>query len=77
MSRPKIRLHVEHPLSEGQTVDLSREHANYLFAVMRLGPGAEVALPESAGRVIFEGTSDEALANPVLLDAYLGASADE
>jgi 16S rRNA (uracil1498-N3)-methyltransferase len=44
MSRPKIRLHVEHPLSEGQTVDLSREQANYLFAVMRLGPGDEVAL---------------------------------
>jgi 16S rRNA (uracil1498-N3)-methyltransferase len=44
MSRPKIRLHVEHPLSEGQTVDLSREQANYLFAVMRLGQGAEVAL---------------------------------
>jgi 16S rRNA (uracil1498-N3)-methyltransferase len=44
MSRPKIRLHVEHPLSEGQTVDLSREQANYLFAVMRLGPGDAVAL---------------------------------
>ena len=34
-----------------------------------------IALAE--GRVIFEGTSDEALANPVLLDAYLGATADE
>ena len=33
-----------------------------------------IALAE--GRVIFEGTSEEALANPVLLDAYLGASAD-
>lgn len=33
-----------------------------------------IALAE--GRVIFEGTSDEALANPVLLDAYLGATAD-
>jgi 16S rRNA (uracil1498-N3)-methyltransferase len=44
MSRPKIRLHVEHPLSEGQTVDLSRDQANYLFAVMRLGPGDAVAL---------------------------------
>jgi len=44
MSRPKIRLHVEHPLSEGQTVDLSRDQANYLFAVMRLGPGDGVAL---------------------------------
>ena len=44
MSRPKIRLHVEHPLSAGQTVDLSRDQANYLFAVMRLGPGDGVAL---------------------------------
>ena len=34
-----------------------------------------IALAE--GRVIFEGTSDEALANPVLLDAYLGATADD
>ena len=33
-----------------------------------------IALAE--GRVIFEGTSDEALANPVLLDAYLGATED-
>jgi 16S rRNA (uracil1498-N3)-methyltransferase len=44
MSRPKIRLHVEHPLGEGQTVELSRDQANYLFAVMRLAPGDEVAL---------------------------------
>ncbi|MDG4649843.1 16S rRNA (uracil(1498)-N(3))-methyltransferase [Roseibacterium sp. SDUM158017] len=44
MSRPKIRLHVEHPLSEGQTVDLTREQANYLFAVMRLSPGDAIAL---------------------------------
>ena len=42
--RPKIRLYVDHPLGPGQTVDLSREQANYLFNVMRLGPGAEVAL---------------------------------
>lgn len=34
-----------------------------------------IALAE--GRVIFQGTSEEALANPVLLDAYLGATADE
>ena len=34
-----------------------------------------IALAE--GQVIFEGTSDQALANPVLLDAYLGATADE
>jgi 16S rRNA (uracil1498-N3)-methyltransferase len=31
-------------LGQGQTVDLSRDQANYLFNVMRLGPGAEVAL---------------------------------
>jgi len=33
-----------------------------------------IALAE--GRVVFKGTSDEALKNPVLLDAYLGATAD-
>lgn len=33
-----------------------------------------IALAE--GQVIFEGTSDEALANPTLLDAYLGATED-
>lgn len=33
-----------------------------------------IALAE--GAVIFEGTSEEALANPVLLDAYLGARED-
>jgi len=43
-SRPKIRLHVDHPLGEAQSVPVSREQANYLFNVMRLGPGAEVAL---------------------------------
>ena len=42
--RPKIRLHVDQPLGPEQTLDLSREQANYLFNVMRLGPGAEVAL---------------------------------
>ncbi|WP_370400396.1 ABC transporter ATP-binding protein [Sulfitobacter sp. JB4-11] len=30
----------------------------------------------AGGRVIFEGTSEDALANPVLLDAYLGAPGD-
>jgi 16S rRNA (uracil1498-N3)-methyltransferase len=43
-SRAKIRLFVEHPLGQGQTVPLSREQAHYLFGVMRLGVGAEVAL---------------------------------
>ena len=42
--RPKIRLYVDHALQAGQTVDLSRDQANYLFNVMRLGQGAEVAL---------------------------------
>ena len=43
-NRPKIRLYVDHPLGPGQTVDLSRDQANYLFNVMRLSSGAEVAL---------------------------------
>ncbi len=42
--RPKIRLFVDHPLGEGERVALSREQANYLFNVMRLREGAEVAL---------------------------------
>ncbi|MEJ6392796.1 16S rRNA (uracil(1498)-N(3))-methyltransferase [Gymnodinialimonas sp. 2305UL16-5] len=42
--RPKIRLYVDHPLAEGERVALSRDQANYLFNVMRLGIGAEVAL---------------------------------
>ena len=33
-----------------------------------------IALAE--GAVVFQGTADEALANPVLLDAYLGATVD-
>ena len=33
-----------------------------------------IALAE--GRVVFEGTSEEAMANPILLDAYLGAGVD-
>ncbi|MEO0938978.1 MAG: 16S rRNA (uracil(1498)-N(3))-methyltransferase [Pseudomonadota bacterium] len=40
----KVRLFVDHPLGEGQQVALSREQAHYLFGVMRLGPGAAVAL---------------------------------
>lgn len=42
--RPKIRLYVDQPLGPGQTVDLSRDQANYLFNVMRLDAGAGVAL---------------------------------
>ncbi|WP_171175675.1 16S rRNA (uracil(1498)-N(3))-methyltransferase [Ruegeria sp. HKCCD8929] len=40
----KIRLYVEHPLGPGQSVALTREHAHYLFGVMRLSAGAPVAL---------------------------------
>ena len=39
-----VRLYVDHPLSQGQTVPLDRDHANRLFNVMRLGVGAEVRL---------------------------------
>lgn len=40
----KIRLHVDHPLAAGQSVPLSREHAHYLFGVMRQGVGDAVLL---------------------------------
>jgi len=42
--KAKIRLYVEHPLGQGQSVPLSRDQANYLFNVMRLQTGAMVAL---------------------------------
>ena len=44
MSGPKVRLHVDQPLGEGQAVAVLEGAANYLFAVMRLGTGAEVLL---------------------------------
>lgn len=40
----KVRLYVEHPLGEGQTVPLTREQAHYLFGVMRLGEGSLISL---------------------------------
>ena len=40
----KVRLYVDHPLTEGQTVPLGRDAANYLFAVMRLPVGAHLTL---------------------------------
>ena len=40
----KIRLYVEHPLGATQSVPLSREHAHYLFGVMRQKVGAFVVL---------------------------------
>ncbi|KAJ54052.1 16S rRNA methyltransferase [Actibacterium mucosum KCTC 23349] len=48
---PKVRLYVEHPLGLGQSVPLSREQAHYLFGVMRMNEGGEVAL--------FDGKSGE------------------
>ncbi|MBA3910013.1 MAG: 16S rRNA (uracil(1498)-N(3))-methyltransferase [Rhodobacter sp.] len=44
MSDAKIRLFVDHPLSPGQAVPLSRDQAHYLVGVMRLAPGAPVLL---------------------------------
>lgn len=44
MSAGKIRLYVEHPLGQGQTVPLSGAQAHYLFGVMRRGVGEVVTL---------------------------------
>ena len=43
----KVRLFVDHPLGEGQLVPLSRDQANYLFAVMRLPVGTVLSLINS------------------------------
>lgn len=40
----KVRLFVDHPLGEGQSVPLNREQAHYLFGVMRLDEGAVLSL---------------------------------
>lgn len=40
----KIRLYVDHPLGDGQTVPLNRDQAHYLFGVMRQQSGARLAL---------------------------------
>ena len=44
MTRAKIRLFVDHPLGQGQSVPLSRDNAHYLFNVMRQGKGDSIAL---------------------------------
>ncbi|OSP55712.1 16S rRNA (uracil(1498)-N(3))-methyltransferase [Pseudoruegeria sp. SK021] len=54
MRSAKIRLYVEHPLGEGQTVPLTRDQAHYLFGVMRLSVGDALLL--------FDGVSGEFLA---------------
>ncbi len=50
----KIRLYVEHPLGQGQSVPLDKAQAHYLFGVMRKAEGARVLL--------FNGTDGEWLA---------------
>ena len=40
----KVRLYVDHPLGEGQSLPLNRDQAHYLFGVMRLGTGDTVSL---------------------------------
>lgn len=42
MAKSKIRLCVDHPLREGQSLPLNQNQAHYLFGVMRLGVGAEL-----------------------------------
>jgi len=44
MADAKIRLYVDQPLGAGQPVALNADQAHYLFAVMRLGKGAQVLL---------------------------------
>ncbi|MBV1867426.1 MAG: 16S rRNA (uracil(1498)-N(3))-methyltransferase [Marinosulfonomonas sp.] len=57
MASAKIRLFVDHPLSEGQSVPLSRDQAHYLFGVMRLKIGG--------GVLLFNGRDGEFLAQVV------------
>lgn len=40
----KHRLYLEHALGQGQVIDLSRDHAHYLFNVLRLSVGQRVAV---------------------------------
>ena len=40
----KVRLFVEHPLGEGQSVPLTRDQAHYLFGVMRMAEGTILSL---------------------------------
>ena len=44
LAREKIRLFVDAPLGEGNSITLDRAKAHYLFGVMRLSQGARVAL---------------------------------
>lgn len=40
----KVRLFVEHPLGQAQSVPLTSDQAHYLFGVMRLAVGARISL---------------------------------
>ncbi|WP_095588376.1 16S rRNA (uracil(1498)-N(3))-methyltransferase [Actibacterium ureilyticum] len=53
----KVRLYVEHPPGQGQTIPLTREQAHYLFGVMRLGAGDHI--------LVFDGAHGEWLAQVV------------
>ena len=44
MAAAKIRLYVEHPLAEGNSIPLERDQAHYLFGVMRQDAGGRVLL---------------------------------
>ncbi|MEI4485172.1 16S rRNA (uracil(1498)-N(3))-methyltransferase [Frigidibacter sp. MR17.14] len=44
MKEAKIRLHVDHPLGQGQSLPLTEAQAHYLFGVMRQSEGAAVLL---------------------------------
>lgn len=40
----KVRLYLDQPLGQEQTLPLTREQAHYLFGVMRLGPGSVISV---------------------------------
>ncbi|MEM6387041.1 MAG: 16S rRNA (uracil(1498)-N(3))-methyltransferase [Pseudomonadota bacterium] len=65
MKDAKVRLYVDQPLGAGQSVVLSREHAHYLFTVMRLPLGGSV--------LVFDGVSGEWRAEIVVAQKKKGA----
>lgn len=56
----KIRLFIDQPLAAGQEIALHQDQAHYLFAVMRLTPGAAI--------LVFNGRDGEWLARIARLD---------
>ena len=44
-----LRLCIDQPPGEGQTIRLTADHANYLFRVMRLGPGDRLGVFDGQG----------------------------